>query len=130
MFKLFYFIPVSIFVGCSPAHIPTQAIITRFEADALRACQVHLGMTVSELVAQCGKPDRIVPWIGHPDPDRCLIYETKAIAFNGPAGAPFVGACTGVQKSGSVLVSQDSKHRIIAVFGLRESVPLQPEQAP
>lgn len=121
-------VPLSL--SCSPPYLPTQAYVTRLEGAALRACQVQLRMTVAELLAQCGKPDKIVPWLGHPDTERCLIYETKAAAFGAPAGAPYIAACTGLGEDGQGFLAQDARRRVVAVFGLRDLSETTPSQSP
>lgn len=130
MSKLSSALLLPLLVGCGSAYIPTPAYVTRFEGDALRACQVQLGMTVAELVSDCGRPDRIVPWIGHPDSERCLIYETKASALGAPAGAPFIAVCTGLGEGDGGFLAQDSRRRVVAVFGLRGHAQAEPIPVP
>lgn len=90
------------------------------EDGALRACQVQLGLTVAELVELCGKPDRIVPWSGRPETERCLLYETQSVGFDAPAGARFVAVCTGQSERFSGFLAPEAKRRVVAVFGLRD----------
>jgi hypothetical protein len=116
--------------SCAPTLVPTNAWITRLEDAGLRACRVKLGMSVTELVAECGKPDRIVPWVGHPEAERCLIYATDAVAFDAPPGAPFIAVCTGVQSGQGGFLTPESRPQIVAVFGLRDLPPVEGGKAP
>lgn len=107
--------------GCFATTIPTPASVYRFESEGFRACEVRLGWTLGDLVRECGRPDAMVPWLGHGAEAKCLLYRTEAHAFAVAGRAPAIAACTttgGFDVPGAVESSHVGTHTVEAVFGL------------
>lgn len=108
-------------LGACASTVPTPAAIYRYEPDGLRACDVRLGWTLRELVDACGRPDAMLPWLGHGAEARCLVYRTDAHAFAVAGRAPAIAVCTstgGFEAPGAIGASNVGTHTVEAVLGM------------
>jgi len=113
-------------IGCTT---PTPAFVARLGADTFTRCQIEIGWWLSDLVRECGEPDR---WVRGNHDDACAVYSTATQPLNEPPGAAAIVVCARNVAAGlsgeklknpppSDIIRNPEYFEVHSVYGLRST---------